>query len=130
MIDACEQSFFANPGHPGSPEINDPFQAPADRGEGPAELRARRRRALGYRRAAGYKGQTGPRSAANDARPSIASPVSSCPSEWRRIRRRRNWVGAGSCDSEEIDAHIDELLRRFVCRTATFMLRGVRNQQL
>lgn len=32
---------------------------------------------------------------------------------WEKMRRARNWVGAGPCDTAEIDARIDDLLQRF-----------------
>jgi hypothetical protein len=33
---------------------------------------------------------------------------------WEKLRRVRNWVGAGTPDTSEIDARISELLERFV----------------
>src|SRR5271157_5883692 len=164
MVDGSEQSSFPNPARFGPAEDTGPFQtpegrAPADRVEGPDELRARRLRAMGYRRASGYKGQTGPRSTRGKRRSSLNRVTrgllpfwvakdlrarGESPEEfrrlhrdligwlgpdgardrvlvetlaeawWEKIRRRRNWVGAGTCDCKEIDAHIDELLRRFV----------------
>jgi hypothetical protein len=33
---------------------------------------------------------------------------------WEKVRRRRDWVGTGPPDTREIDAHIDDLLQRFV----------------
>jgi len=164
MMDGFEQPASPHPGGPERTEGSGPVQAPADwapadRSEGPAELRARRRRALGYGRAGGYKGQTGPRSTrgkrrsslnrvtrflvpfsvANDLRARGENPEefrclhrdligwlgpegarsrvlveTLAEAWWEKIRRQRNWVGAGSCECQEIDAHIDELLRRFV----------------
>ncbi|HEV2176270.1 MAG TPA: hypothetical protein VGW33_03585 [Terriglobia bacterium] len=32
---------------------------------------------------------------------------------WEKMRRARNWVGAGPCDTTEIDARLDDLLQRF-----------------
>ncbi len=145
MMDGLEQPTSPHPASSEPAEDTGPFQAPsdwapADRGEGPAELRARRLRALGYRRAPGYKGQTGPRSTRGKRRSSLNRvtrflvPIwvvkdlrarGENPEEFRRlhrdligwlgpdgardrvlvetlaeawlekIRRRRNWVGAG-----------------------------------
>ncbi len=33
---------------------------------------------------------------------------------WEKLRRKRNWVGAGAPDTGEIDRRIDDLLQRFV----------------
>jgi hypothetical protein len=157
-MDGFEQPASPHPGGPGPAEGAGPAQAsagraPAGRGEGLAELRARRRRALGH------KGQTGPRSTRGKRRSSLNRVTrfllpfwvakdlrarGEDPQEfrrlhrdligwlgpddargrvlvetlaeawWEKIRRRRNWVGAGICDCKEIDGHIDELLRRFV----------------
>jgi len=164
MMDGFEQPASPHPGSSGLDEGSAPFQVPADgagadRGEGLDELRARRRRALGYGRGSGYKGQTGPRSTRGKRRSALNRVTRSLvpdwvakdlrargenPAEfrrlhrdligwlgpygardrvlvetlaeawWEKIRRRRNWIGAGSCDCTEIDARIDELLRRFV----------------
>ncbi|MGO9273749.1 MAG: hypothetical protein ACLQOO_26510 [Terriglobia bacterium] len=153
MMDGFEQPASPRPGGSGLAEDTGPFQVPADRGEGPAELRARRRRALGY------KGQTGPRSTRGKRRSSLNRVSRGLvpdwvakdllargenPQEfrslhrdligwlgpegarsrvlaetlaeawWEKIRRQRNWIGAGSCDCKEIDARIDDLLQRFV----------------
>jgi len=153
MIDGFEQTSIPNPGVSGPAEGTGPLPATADRDEGPAELRARRRRALGY------KGQTGPRSTRGKRRSSLNHVTrgllpfwvakdlrarGESPREfsrlhrdligwlgpdgarsrvlvetlaeawWEKIRRVRNWVGAGTCDCREIDARIDDLLKRFV----------------
>jgi hypothetical protein len=62
-----EQPASPHLGSAGPAEDTGPFQVPADwappdRGEGPDELRARRRRALGYGRGSGYKGRSEDRS--------------------------------------------------------------------
>jgi len=159
MIYGSEQSSFPNPAGSGPPEGKGWPQTPAERGEGSADWLARRRRALGYRRAPGHKGQTGPRSTRGKRRSSLNRVTRGLvpawvakdlrargenPEEfrrlhrnligwlgpdgardrvlvetlaegwWEKIRRRRNWVGPEICDCKEIDAHIDELLRRFV----------------
>ncbi len=33
---------------------------------------------------------------------------------WDKMRRLRSWVGAGPCDTKEIDARIDDLVQRLV----------------
>ncbi len=33
---------------------------------------------------------------------------------WEKMRRVRGWVGAGPCDTKEIDARIDDLVQRLV----------------
>lgn len=32
---------------------------------------------------------------------------------WEKLRRKRNWVGAGLADTSEIDSRIDKLIQRF-----------------
>jgi hypothetical protein len=152
-MDGFEQPASPYPGGCGPADGAGLPPAAVDRGEGPAELRARRLRALGHR------GQTGPRSTrgkrrsslnratrgllplwvANDLRARGENPQefrrlhrdligwlgpddarsrvmveTLAEAWWEKIRRVRNWVGAGSCDCREIHARIDDLLKRFV----------------
>jgi len=76
MIDGFAQPASLHPGGSGPAEDTGPFQASANRAaadgrEGAAELKARRRRALGYGRGSGYQGQTGPRSTRGKRRSSL-----------------------------------------------------------
>jgi hypothetical protein len=153
MIDDIEPPVSPNPAASGQAEGAGGVLASANCGEGPAELGARRRRALGY------KGRPGPRSPRGKRRSSInrltrfllpfwvakdLQARGEDPQEFRRlhrdligwlgpddargrvmvealveawcekIRRLRNWVGAGSCDCTEINARIDDTLKRFI----------------
>jgi hypothetical protein len=159
MIDGLDGLFAVSPGGSGPAEDTETPEASTDPVEPSAEWKARRRRALGYRRRLPYQGQTGPRSTrgkrraslnrvtrflvpfwvAKDLRAQGENPqefrrlhrdligwlgpddargrvlVEELAEEWwEKIRRLRNWVGAGECDCREINARIDETLRRFV----------------